>query len=93
MDEFNLWREKIRLQARAHQKVKLAIFKRRIAKLDGSIKCSDCSEMATQYDHRDYSKPLEVSPVCRACNVKRGSSIDVLALYSQFSLKHRGKAK
>ena len=27
---------------------------------------------AYDYDHRDYSKPLEVDPVCRRCNQMRG---------------------
>jgi hypothetical protein len=35
-------------------------------------KCVDCGEPASMYDHRDYSKPLEVSPVCRSCNWERG---------------------
>jgi hypothetical protein len=34
--------------------------------------CADCGGMATDWDHRDYSKPLEVQPVCRSCNFKRG---------------------
>lgn len=39
------------------------------------MKCSDCNEQATEYDHRDYNYPLLVSPVCRSCNLKRGSAI------------------
>lgn len=34
--------------------------------------CDDCGRPAEMYDHRDYSKPLEVRPVCRGCNVVRG---------------------
>ena len=34
--------------------------------------CVDCGNPATQYDHRDYSKPLHVDPVCRSCNWHRG---------------------
>ena len=37
--------------------------------------CVDCGKKATVYDHRDYKKPLEVDPVCRSCNVRRGSAI------------------
>lgn len=37
--------------------------------------CVDCGKQAEVYDHRDYSKPLDVSPVCRSCNVIRGSVI------------------
>lgn len=36
------------------------------------FKCGDCGEQARDWDHRDYSKPLEVSAVCRLCNFKRG---------------------
>lgn len=34
--------------------------------------CVDCGKPAEHYDHRDYSKPLEVQPVCRRCNFRRG---------------------
>lgn len=34
--------------------------------------CVDCGTRATEYDHRDYSKPLMVEPVCRGCNARRG---------------------
>ncbi len=38
--------------------------------------CVDCQKnRANQYDHRDYSKPLMVEPVCNSCNGKRGSAI------------------
>lgn len=34
--------------------------------------CADCGKPAAQYDHRDYTRPLQVAPVCRSCNVMRG---------------------
>ena len=37
-----------------------------------SIACVDCGAKATQYDHRDYRRPLDVVPVCHRCNLKRG---------------------
>ena len=37
----------------------------------GALPCKDCGRSATQYDHRDYAKPLEVEPVCGRCNLKR----------------------
>ena len=37
--------------------------------------CVDCGKPAQHYDHRDYNKPLEVDPVCRVCNAKRGHAI------------------
>ena len=36
------------------------------------VKCVDCGKDAQCYDHRDYSKPLEVDPVCKSCNALRG---------------------
>lgn len=37
------------------------------------VPCSDCGARATQYDHRDYSRPTMVEPVCHVCNRLRGS--------------------
>ena len=34
--------------------------------------CIDCGATATCYDHRDYSKPWAVEPVCDRCNKLRG---------------------
>ena len=36
------------------------------------IECVDCGKRATEYDHRDYNKPLDVEPVCNTCNRLRG---------------------
>lgn len=38
------------------------------------IDCVDCGKRATDYEHRDYNKPKEVEPVCRSCNLWRGSA-------------------
>jgi hypothetical protein len=35
-------------------------------------KCVDCGNPAECYDHRDYTRPLKVEPVCKACNNRRG---------------------
>ena len=40
-----------------------------------TLACTDCGVPAQQYDHRDYNKPLDVQPVCRRCNLKRGPAI------------------
>ena len=37
--------------------------------------CVDCGKQACDYDHRDYNKPLDVQPVCRSCNKRRGPAI------------------
>ena len=40
---------------------------------DCNIVCSDCKQRrATAWEHRDYSKPLYVRPVCDSCNGKAG---------------------
>ena len=36
------------------------------------IQCADCTNDAAEYDHRDYSFPLRVTPVCCSCNRMRG---------------------
>lgn len=36
------------------------------------LHCADCGIRAQCYDHRDYTKPLDVQPVCRRCNKARG---------------------
>jgi len=59
-----------------HAKVAMAIRRGVLPRLDGSIPCKDCGVPAQQYDHRHYSKPLEVEPVCRKCNLARGPALD-----------------
>ena len=39
------------------------------------IRCVDCGKWAQCWDHRDYSKPLEVDPVCKSCNYHRGPGL------------------
>jgi len=46
--------------------------------------CVDCERRADEYDHRDYSKPLEVEPVCRSCNLKRGHAIPKAWTFDEF---------
>jgi hypothetical protein len=38
--------------------------------------CADCGKPASVYDHRDYTRPLDVEPVCRSCNYKRGQAFN-----------------
>lgn len=47
-----------------------------LQRLTGLVPCADCGQPATMYDHRDYSRPLDVEPVCRTCNRRRGHAID-----------------
>lgn len=38
------------------------------------VHCVDCGKPAIRYDHRDYSKPLDVRAVCGGCNWQRGQA-------------------
>lgn len=60
--------------AQAHTLVAMAI-KRGDLRKATEFACVDCGAPAREYDHRDYNKPLEVEPVCRRCNMKRGPAI------------------
>lgn len=62
------------LQRLAHSMVASAKKQGLLPTLDGSIACVDCDKPAREYDHRDYSRPLDVQPVCRSCNKKRGTA-------------------
>lgn len=68
-DEYN------RLKARALARTQYQLSKGLIPRLSGNIPCVDCGAAATCYDHRDYRKPDEVEPVCRACNKTRGPAL------------------
>lgn len=55
--------------------VKQAVRMGYLPKLDGSIRCTDCPAPADRYDHRDYWNPLDVQPVCRIHNMRRGPAL------------------
>lgn len=40
--------------------------------------CADCGVPATEYHHEDYTKPLEVIPLCKSCHVARHTSLVTL---------------
>lgn len=61
------------IAGRAHFEVAKAVRAGALAH-PSKLHCSDCGRPAAQYDHRDYTKPLNVAPVCRSCNVMRGSA-------------------
>lgn len=60
-----------KFQNTAMYRVQLLINQGVIAK-PGAHACVDCGAQATCYDHRDYSKPWAVEPVCDRCNTLRG---------------------
>lgn len=59
------------VQSFAHNVVGKAI-RLGLLKKPSDFQCADCGKPAECYDHRDYSKPLDVQPVCCSCNVMRG---------------------
>lgn len=62
---------------RALGRVRYAIQRGKLPRPD-TLVCADCGGQARCYDHRDYSMPLKVAPVCSKCNVKRGPGLPVL---------------
>lgn len=67
-----------RVASRAHQIVWRSIRAGKLKAIDNTVVCVDCGRAAKEYDHRDYTKPLDVVPVCGSCNAKRGTA-DVYA--------------
>lgn len=57
--------------AQVHRRIRRGEIEKAAAHL-----CVDCGKQAFDYDHRDYLKPLDVVPVCRGCNVRRGPALD-----------------
>jgi hypothetical protein len=58
-------------QSRAIHAVRAAIVRRELES-PTTRECEDCGDPAKFYDHRDYTKPLDVAPVCPSCNKRRG---------------------
>ncbi len=56
--------------------VKMAKENGDLPQITGDTACVDCGKGAFCYDHRDYTRPLEVVPVCRGCNAQRGHAQD-----------------
>jgi hypothetical protein len=63
-----------RVRERALRRVKVAV---RCGELPSArtLLCVDCGRPAFDYDHRDYDRPLDVAPVCRGCNLRRGPAV------------------
>lgn len=69
----------IRIQGRAMGAVRAAMLRGDLVPAR-KFKCVDCGKPAYAYDHRRYSRPLEVDPVCRSCNFWRGPAKDLYRL-------------
>lgn len=37
-----------------------------------TLPCVDCGAQAMEYEHRNYSRPLDIVPICHRCNLRRG---------------------
>ena len=37
-------------------------------------RCVDCGKPATEWEHRDYTRYMDVVSVCHGCNMRRGSA-------------------
>jgi hypothetical protein len=66
----NTWVKRNPLKYKAHQKVQYAIRSGKLQKSSECI-CQDCGKAANQYHHEDYSKPLDVIPLCKHCHIQR----------------------
>lgn len=82
-----------KIQRRALKITHKAIRKGQLADLKQvNITCVDCDfRRAEVYNHRDYNKPLDVTPVCRSCNQKRGpvDSVSMLTKEQLADLRSR----
>lgn len=63
-----------RLFRQAQYKVRVAIKRGDLKPIRDCI-CADCGAPAWCYDHRDYNRPLDVEPVCRTDNLRRGPGL------------------
>lgn len=64
----------LQLQRRAGMAVAEAVRRGDLPRLaTKKVKCVDClTRRATDWEHRDYLRPLDVEPVCTQCNAARG---------------------
>ena len=54
----------------AHDMVRSAVRRGDLPRVS-TCDCVDCGVQAADYHHEDYSKPLEVEPLCKKCHKKR----------------------
>ena len=67
------WEASLRDGCRGAHRAVMEAIRTGVLKPAYAFLCADCrNEHAEVYDHRDYSKPLDVDPVCRRCNALRG---------------------
>ena len=61
-----------RLRNSARGRVNTAVQKGELQKAS-VFTCVDCGNPAQCWEHRDYTKPLDVEPVCKRCDSIRGA--------------------
>lgn len=71
--QYLLWMNTGRGSSEAHGIVGRAVAAGDLPAARGQ-QCADCGDVAVEYDHRDYNKPLDVAAVCRRCNLMRGKA-------------------
>jgi hypothetical protein len=83
------WRQLDSISHPAQYLVAKAIKAGVLPKLDGSVPCVDCGEPARVYDHREYARPLDVEPVCKGCNNRRGPAKETAPLVEAYARRGR----
>ena len=66
-DKISRWVNSNPDKYKAYQKVRYRIRKGELLKPSLCI-CLDCGKQAEDYHHADYSKPLDVIPLCKPCH-------------------------
>ena len=75
------------IQQRAMREVAAAVRRGELLHVREHI-CLECNIWtAVHYEHRHYSKPLEVTPLCQGCNNKRGPALDVRELVAKLRVE------
>lgn len=74
MSEPIYWKERVTIRRAACNAVAKAIREGRLEHPRG-MACVDCGGVAIEYEHRDYTQPLKVEPICRGCNLRRGPAL------------------
>ncbi len=69
----NNWKKQNIEKIKAHNEVLYAIKKERLIPVSKCM-CLDCGASAKEYHHEDYSKPLDVIPLCYCCHKNRHKS-------------------
>lgn len=59
---------------------------------DIGLACVDCGSAAEVWEHRDYTKPLDVDPCCISCNLRRGKAYipDYFPEPTEYQLRRHG---